>query len=374
MATIDDRAVQAPGHHPADEDDAVDVLALLAPAGRRWRTVLAATLACGVLAVGFTYLLKPRFTAVCTFLPPVQQQNNAASALASLGALTGMSLGSSTSTRNSPEQYVALMQGVGVSDRIIARYHLRTLWDERYEIDARKRLAHMVAISSGKKDGLMTVEVTDTDPVRAASIANQYVEELRYVTNHLAISEAQQRRVFFEHLLEQTRDKLAAAQTALEASGFTEGAANAEPRTVAESYARVRAELTAAEVKLQVLRRSMADSSAQVQTQQEQVNALSAQLAKMADEEAAGHPGNGDYVNRYREFKYQETLFTLFPREYETARVDESREGGLVQVVDPATPPEYKSWPSRMLFGLGGAVFGLVAATVWALRREGRRA
>ena len=44
-----------------------------------------------------------------------------------------------------------------------------------------------------------------------------------------------------------------------------------------------------------------------------------------------------DYLTKYREFKYQETLFELFARQYEIARVDESREGALIQVVDPAT-------------------------------------
>ena len=47
--------------------------------------------------------------------------------------------------------------------------------------------------------------------------------------------------------------------------------------------------------------------------------------------------GGPDYVSKYREFKYQETLFELFARQYELARVDESREGALIQVVDSRT-------------------------------------
>jgi uncharacterized protein involved in exopolysaccharide biosynthesis len=221
-----------------------------------------------------------------------------------------------------------------------------------------------VQISFNKKDSLIRVEVTDPDPTRAAAMANQYVEELRTLTNGLAVTEAQQRRVFFEQLLEQTRDKLATAQTALEGSGYSAGALNAEPRSAAEGYARLHAELTEAQIKLQVLRTSLADTSAEVLRAQESVNALSSQLAKIEAEDRA-HPASSDYVNRYREFKYQETLFDLFARQYESARVDESREGALIQVVDAATPPERKSAPKRSLFGAVAGLLGMFAATLY---------
>jgi hypothetical protein len=50
-------------------------------------------------------------------------------------------------------------------------------------------------------------------------MANQYVEELRYMTGHLAVSEAQQRRVFFEKQMQDTKSRLVAAQLALQDSG-----------------------------------------------------------------------------------------------------------------------------------------------------------
>lgn len=366
MANLDQTLSGAPAE---DRDDGVDVLALLAPATSGWKVVLATAIIAGAIAVGVSYLVQPKFTATNVFLPPQQQQNNAANALASLGALSG--LAGSPTTRNSPDQYIALMQSVTVSDRIISKFDLKRLWNHEYLDATRKELLKQVSITSGKKDGLIRVDVTDTDPKRAAAMANQYVEELRTLTNGLAVTEAQQRRVFFEHLLEQTKDKLAIAQTALAASGYTAGALNAEPRSAAEGYARIQAELSAAQIKLQVLRSTLAEGSAEVRIQLESVNALSAQLAKLGSQTASG-TATSDYVNRYREFKYEETLFNLFAREYETARVDESREGALIQVLDPAMPPEHKSFPSRALFGLVGAFLGMLGASIlliWKSRR-----
>ena len=213
-------------------------------------------------------------------------------------------------------------------------------------------------IAVGKKDGLVSVEVDDEDPTRAAGIANAYVEQLRRLTSVLAVSEAQQRRAFFEKELKEARDQLAKAQQALQATGFNVGALRAEPRAAAESYARLRAEITAAEVRTQVLRGSLADSSPEVQRQLGQLSALRAQLARL--EQATDTNAGPDYLSKFREYKYRETLFEMFARQYELARVDESREGALIQVVDVATPPEYKSKPKRGFIAVAATLLSLL--------------
>jgi capsule polysaccharide export protein KpsE/RkpR len=136
----------------------------------------------------------------------------------------------------------------------------------------------------------------------------------------------------------------------------------AEPRSAAESYARLKAEATNAEVKLQTLRSGLSDAAPEVRQQQTLLSALRAELARV--EAATVSQGGPDYVSNYREFKYQETLFELIARQYELARVDESREGALIQVVDEATPPERKTRPRRAVVALTAtavAAFVLIA-------------
>ena len=330
----------------------------------------AVPLAAGVLALGLTYLIAPTFTASTSFMPPQQSQGGAASALASLGSLAGL-VGGLGGVRSSGEQYVALMQSVTVSDRVITQFKLMLVYDSEFRVDARKNLATKVRIALGKKDGLITVEVDDTSPQRAADIANQYVDELRRVTAGLAVTEAQQRRVFFEQQLQQSRDRLVQAQQALQASGFNPGALKAEPKAAAEGYARLKAEVTAAEVRLQVTRGSLTETAPEVRQQQATVSALREQLART--ERATDTGGGPDYIGRYREFKYQETLFELYARQFELARVDESREGALIQVVDPATPPERKSKPKRVVTAAITALATLMALAVWVLLRRSNR-
>ena len=219
--------------------------------------------------------MTPVYTARTSFLPPQQQQSGMASALASLGGLAGLA-GAAGAIKSPADQYVALMQSVSATDRLIDQFELMKVYESKYRFEARRALEQNTRIAVGKKDGLISVEVDDENPQRAAEMANAYVEELRRMTSVLAVSEAQQRRMFFEKELKDARDQLEKAQQALQASGFNVGALRAEPRAAAESYARLKAEITAAEVRTQVLRGSLADSAPEVQRQLAQLSALRA--------------------------------------------------------------------------------------------------
>ena len=363
-------AAQAPaGLEPVaeDADDELSLLELAIPLAEHWKLWLLGSLAIGVLALGIAFLMTPIYTARTSFLPPQQQQSGMASALASLGGLAGLA-GAAAAIKSPADQYVALMQSVSATDRLIDQFELLKVYDSRYRFEARRALEQNTRIAVGKKDGLISVEVDDKDPQRAAAMANSYVEELRRLTSVLAVSEAQQRRVFFEKELKEARDQLAKAQQALQASGFNIGALRAEPKAAAESYARLKAEITAAEVRVQVLRGSLADSAPEVQQQLTQLAALRTQLARL--EQTTEANVGPDYLSKYRDFKYRETLFELFARQYEMARVDESREGALIQVVDPAATPEYKSKPKRGLIAVVATLASLVLLGAFILMRH----
>ncbi|MEO5687575.1 MAG: lipopolysaccharide biosynthesis protein [Burkholderiaceae bacterium] len=347
-----------------------------APIAKGWRGVLSASVITGVLGVAASYCIAPTFLSVTTFLPPQQQQNSASSALASIGALAG--LAGVSATKSPADEYVGLMQSVTVADRIIDHFQLLIVYGAKFRDEARRELAKRSQISVGKKDGMISVQVEDTDPKRAAEIANQYVEELRRMTSVLAVSEAQQRRVFFENQLQEVGRKLVAAQTALTRSGFDEGSLKAEPKATADTYARMRAELTATEVSLQTLRSSLADTAPEIRQKIATRNALQAQLADIEHNRASPTGASGsDFIDKYREFKYQETLSEIMSRQYEVARLDEAREGALVQVVDVAKAAEHKAAPKRIYMGVGAAIAGFVGYAVFAViaaRRQVRRA
>lgn len=322
----------------------MDLLDSMLEVVRHLRLIVGGGLLAGLVTLGGTYLIKPTFTSSTVILPPQQQQSMASVSLSSLGALAGLA-GGAGGVRSPIDQYVALLQSSTVADRMIERFKLKEVYEEELQVDARKRFWTSLRVTAGRRDGLLTIEVDDHEPERAAAMAKAMVEEFRRITSDIAVTEAQQRRVFFEKHLTETRDRLAKAQLALQAAGFTPGALKAEPKAAAEGYARLKAEATAAQVRLQGLLGSMTAQAPEVQQQQAIVAALKSQLQR-AESNADAEAG-GDYVGRYREFKYQETLFELFSRQFEVAKVDEGREGGLIQVVDAAQVPERKSKPRR---------------------------
>ena len=362
---------QTPSTSPLAAIDAIGFVDFAEPVLRHAKLLVLGSLLVGTAALGLSFLVAPTFTAATSILPPQPQPSAAASAMASLGAL-GSVAGLNTGLRNPGDQYVALLQSATVADRLIDQFHLIDVYKVQYRFEARRSLAGNVRISLGRRDGLIFIEVDDHDPQRAADIANSFSRELTRLTNSLALTEAQRRRVFFEAQLKQTRERLSNAQLALEAGGFNAGALRAEPRAAAESYARLKAEVTAADVRLQSLRRGLADESAEVQQQLTVLRSLRAELAKL--EASNTSAGNGDYVGRFREFKYQETLNDMFSRQYELARLDESREGALVQVVDVATRPEWKSRPKRAVVALSATFATFAVLLVLVVSRHLLRA
>jgi uncharacterized protein involved in exopolysaccharide biosynthesis len=357
---------------PTDEyedEDSISLLDLALLAAENLRLLVLGPLAAGLVALGISFSTPPTFTATAVFMPP-QQQNSAAAALQGLGALAGMA-GGAAGLKNPADQYVALMQSTTVANRLIDRFKLMEVYDQEFRSNTRKALASNSLIGAGKKDGLITVEVDDEDRQRAADMANAYVEELQRLTSRLAITEAQQRRVFFEKQLTKTQAQLIAAQRALQAAGINEGAIRAEPQAAAGAYAALRAQVTAAEVQLQSMRGYLAESAPDFKQAQNQLAALRMQIAKFESVNTVA--SQGDYIDRYREFKYQETLFDLFSRQFELAKLDEGREGAVIQVVDAATPPERKSKPKKALIAVWTTVATALGLLVFVRLRHSWR-
>lgn len=333
-----------------------------------WKTLLGTLVVGTAIGVGGAFLLPPVFTAKTVILPPQQQGSAAAAMIGSLGAL-GALAGGLGGIKSPAEQYIGLMSSTTVADQIIDRFKLMEVYDEEYRMDARKKLAKNLSVTAGKKDSLITIEVDDKDPKRAADMANAFVDTLRTLTNTLAVTEAQQRRVFFEQKLTETKDRLVKAQVALQSTGFNASALRAEPRATAEGYARLKAEAMAAEIKLGAMRNSLTDRAPELQQQQSIAASLRSELARM-EQRQQDNSTDADYISRYREYKYQETLFELYARQFEVARVDESREGALIQVLDVAQPPEKKSKPKRAYIGLAVGALAAALAGVVLVRRQ----
>ena len=333
----------------ADTEDEISLLDLLQTVVDNLRLLIIGPLIVGLAALGISFAIAPTFTAQTSFLPPQQQQGMAASMLASLGALGGLA-GAATGLKNPNDQYVAFLKSNSIKDALIERFDLMNRYEAKYKQDARKELDEKAKIASGK-DGLITVSVDDHDPKMAADIANAHVQELTKLMSRLAVTEAQQRRKFFETQLEQTQAKLTQAEIALKQTGIASSVLKSNPQSAVAAVAGLQAQVTAQEVKIGAMRGYLAETAPDFKQALKELANLRAQLAKQEKDQPASE-GQGDYVTKFREYKYQETLFELFAKQFELAKVDEAREGATIQVLDAATPPEKKAKPKKALIAI----------------------
>jgi tyrosine-protein kinase Etk/Wzc len=359
----------------ASEDDEISLLDLLIVLAKRKWTIAKITIGFALIALIVSLFLPKEYTATTIVLPPQQNSSLTSSIMSQLGGLgsLGALAGSSMGLKNPNDMYVAMFKSRTVEDAMVRRFDLMREYHEKYMSTARKAFERHATVEAGTKDNLITISVEDRDPKRAAEMANAYVDEYRHLSQHLAIGEAGQRRLFFEQQLEQAKDNLANAEEALKETQQKTGMIqlDSQARALIESVVSLRAQITAKEVQLQALRSYATDQNAELIQTQKELDALRAQLAQLGgntDEGSAGLivpkgkvPEAGlEYIRKYRDVKYYETIFEILARQYELAKLDEAKEGALVQVVDPAIVPDYKSFPKRGLITIIAAFAGLV--------------
>jgi tyrosine-protein kinase Etk/Wzc len=335
------------------DDDEISLLDLLQTIVDNLRLLVLGPLAVGFMALGISFFIPPTYTAKTQFLPPQQQQSAAASMLASLGSLGGLA-GAVGGIKNPADQYLAYMKSVTLQDSLIDRFKLLERYEAKTKTDARLELKENVRAASGK-DGLISVEVDDKDPKFAAELANAHVEELGKLLGKLATTEAQQRRLFFEKQLNQAKDKLIQSEIALKATGVSGSVLKSNPASAVAAVAGLQAAVTAQEVKLGAMRGYLAESAPDFKLAMSELSNLRSQLAKQEKDSPATvgkATTEGDYITKYREFKYHETLFELFSKQFELAKVDEAREGAVIQVLDAAQAPERKSKPKKAMIAI----------------------
>jgi len=367
---------------PEEEISLLDILIVLVQY-RRLILKIAAYMV--VIAVIVSLLLPIRYTATTSILPPQQGSSAGSALMAQLGNLGSVAslAGGSLGLKNPNDLQVAMLKSRTVEDAMLDRFHLVELFKVKQRSDARKELENVVDIDSGAKDGLIRLSVTDRNPQRAAEMANGYVEEFKRLSAQLAVTEASQRRLFFEQQLAQAKDNLANAEEDLKKTGQKTGLIQLDSQTRAtiELVAELRGEIAAKEVQINGMRSFATGENPELQMAEQQLASLRSQAEKMgAASEGATNaliPKGGmqeagiEYIRKLRDVKYFETIFDLLARQFEIAKVDEARQGATVQVVDRAIVPDRRSSPKRTLIVLAAAVLGLFLGVVWAFAREG---
>jgi len=371
-----------------DDGPSIGLLDLLTWLGEGKRVIAIVTGLAAVVSLVFAMTRAPIFTARTTLLPPgAQQQSSSAAALAALGSLGGLTGGLAAKTPD--ELYVNLLKSDSVQRALATKFDLYKRYEiETYEV-LRKTFAQYVRVTSDKKSGVITVEVDDKEPQFAAEMANAYATEITKLLGRLAVSEAQQRRVFFDQQLTETKENLVKAEQALrqvqEKSGMI--VLDQQAEAIIKAVAELKTKIIEREVRLKVLRTTTTAQNPDVQLLSSELSALRSELARMESASGASAPRSSggidipvgklpaaavDYVRAAREVKFQETMLASMLRQFEVAKLDEAKEAPALQQIDVAQPPDRKSKPSRALIVLSVTLLALLASCIYVIGRSYR--
>jgi tyrosine-protein kinase Etk/Wzc len=348
-------------------------LDLLIALGEQKRVVLMGLVGGMLIGLALAFALPPVFTAKTVLLPPQGGQSASSSLSASLGALAA-SAGVAAALRTPEELYVGLLRSDTVANAVIDRFKLRDLYGKSTLLDTRNELARRSRISADRKSSLLYVEVDDNNPEIAARIANGYAQELRQLLTRIAVTDAQQRRLFFELQVQKSKQDLTRAEIAAKSAQDKSGVVSLDAQTqgAISTAAQLRAQIVAREVQLRSMRSYAGPENPELRRVVSELGSLRAQLLKLesggADGVAPGSSEGLENVRIFRELKYQEAIYSAMLQQFQLARADEAREAPLIQQVDIATPPDKKSKPARILLlaicmGLGLALG--VAVALW---------
>lgn len=361
--------------------EGIRFLTLVLILARRWSLIAAVTAICTATGIALALLLPVRYTAEITILPPQQQNSSMTSALASqLGGLSSMAelAGGSLGLKNKNDMYVSMFKSHIVEDALIQRFNLQAEYHKKLLSDTRKVFEKRASVDGGAKDGLIHISVQDHSPQRAAEIANGYVDQFRSLSQHLAIGEAAQRRLFLEAQVDQTKKHLADAEEAMKATQQKTGLIelNSQARALIESASYLRAQIAAKQVQIQGMKAYATDQNPGVTQAEQELAGLKAQMQSLTgSQETDGMiipkgqvtEAGLEYVRKLRDVKYNEAEFALLAKQLEIARLDEAREGSMVQVVDPAFTPDKRSFPHRTLIVAISAAAGIFLGVLLVL-------
>ena len=356
------------------------VLSVIATLRRGRGTILKVASAVLFAALITAFLLPDQYSSEASFIPPVPSSSAGAAALA--GQLSSLGPASLLgSVKSSGDLYAGILKSRSIADILIKRFDLLKVYGVKRESDAVRRLAANTTVEVGLKDTIVTITVKDKTPDRAKALADGYLDALRETNGRLALNDSSQRRQFFDQQLAREKNDLADAEVELKKTEEQSGliAPTGQTALQIQTIAQTRAQIALRQVQLAGLSHYATDQNESVIRLHSEIADLEGQLSRLEK----GDPNQGgsipaskvpalqlDYVRKERDVKYHEALFEMLAKQLEAARMDESRDAPMLQVLDYGSWPDKKSSPHRGLFALGGLVGGLLVGCVWVLTRE----
>jgi len=332
--------------------------------------------ACGAITllvmVGFMLHTKPRYASTAVMIVP--QGNNTSSSLEAQLSLNTLDL-----LGGGYELYSDIIQSRTVADQLIEDYKLKAVYGVSKDETAEAILGGLTKVQT-QREGVIRVTVQDTDPQRAADLANDYLHQLDVVNSRLVKASIHAQSDYLEREMVNEKKALTDAEVALKESEESTNGLTPESEANAgfDALVSTRAQLHVDQIRLAAMRTGETDSNPEVVRLKAEIAGLNQQLESL--QRGAESTENGVataklpekalvFIRRQRDVKFHEQIFDLLEKQYESAKQQEAKTPSIVQVLDPAVPAFHKSWPPRTYYCILAAVCGTLGGIFLVLAR-----
>jgi uncharacterized protein involved in exopolysaccharide biosynthesis len=369
---------------PHLDDDEMNLLDYWRIVRRHARLIIVLWLVAVLGTLGISLWLPKIYRSSATVLTPLEGSSaglglaSALSASSLVQAFPGFAIPFGTSQR---DIFLSILKSRTMAEAVVQQFQLQERYEAAYLADAIKELQRVATVSLSK-DGVITVQVEDTDPALAAAMANFYVDKLDQMLRRFDITEASKQRAFIAARLIETEHELRRAEEALRQ--FQEKnkviALEEQAKGVVETAAQLKGEIMASEVQLEVMRKFATEANPEVIKLKRRIEEMKRHMAQMQygkgwvlppENHNPGEARNEIHIpivqvpevglelaRLTRDFKVQETVFSLLTQQLEQAKIAEARDMPTVRVLDQAVPAERKSKPN---IKLNMAIAGIIS-------------
>ncbi len=342
-------------------NDEIDLGELVSKFSKKLPFVLKWTFYAFVFSIIISLILPVKYKSSTKILlsKPSSTQGALASFLGGAGGIGELALG----IKNYSFVYEAVVKSNSVIDYVIDKNNLFEVYEvEKDDKDIlRQKILNNLNVSVDKKTNLLTLEYWDGDPVLCYNIVNSFIEGLKNVVNRLAITDASQKRLFYEEQLKIAKENLIKSEEALKRFQQKTGSIklDEEAKAQIETLAMLRAKVIAGEAELKMMESYTTRENPQYKAKLDEVNALRQQLKKLQsklpldDEELLSTKKVSvegiEYIRKMRDFKYNEAIYEILIKQYEMAKLEESMDASTIQIVDFPEIPIKKDKPKRKI-------------------------
>lgn len=335
----------------------------------------------GVLVVALSFLFPNVYRSTVTILPPERDFQSMSQPTGDVKSF--LAGGMALPVMATPADILAaVLESRSVCESTTTELDLSNRWklSRKDVLDELRGVVHAKVAPSG----IISFTLEHEDRWFSDTLANTMVRIADRLNQSIVNTKASRTRQFVEERLAETQRQLDTASARLERfqQQHRTIALEVEVKAMVEGAATLRAQQTADEIELSVLRESLSPDHPRIRALTVRIAQTEQKLLTMdtpVDDSARVYLGTGfaelprltqELAGRLRDVKVSEALYELLTQQFEHARIQERRDTPTFSVLDAASGGGEKVRPKRLYLGIGTFVVGIILAAGGVVIRD----